>query len=182
MRLLSVLYTADQQCYSVRYSQADNSVLACVSCDKFGVSGTASLYIIRYEENFFLNSKFSIVESYKSKCTMFDVDWSPSDTNMLLTGNGDGSISLWKWPAVHFERKPMITQKSHNKEVYSVQWEPSGMRVYHFLSASWDHTIKIWNLNNSGLTALTSLTGHNNMVYSGITNFLFTILNTRNIR
>lgn len=44
------------------------------------------------------------------------------------------------------------------------------MRSYHFLSASWDQTIKIWNLNNTGLTALTSLAGHDSMVYAGCWN------------
>lgn len=41
------------------------------------------------------------------------------------------------------------------------------MRSYHLLSASWDQTIKVWNLSNSGLTALTSLTGHESIVYTG---------------
>lgn len=35
------------------------------------------------------------------------------------------------------------------------------------LSASWDNTIKIWNLSNSGLTPLTSLSGHQSIVYNG---------------
>ena len=42
-----------------------------------------------------------------------------------------------------------------------------GMRSYHLMSASWDQTIKIWNLNAGGLTALTSLNGHESIVYSG---------------
>lgn len=41
------------------------------------------------------------------------------------------------------------------------------MRSYHFLTASWDQSIKIWNVSNTGLTALTSLNGHESMVYSG---------------
>lgn len=44
------------------------------------------------------------------------------------------------------------------------------MRSYHFLTASWDQTIKIWNLSNNGLTALTSLNGHESMVYSAAWN------------
>jgi peroxin-7 len=44
------------------------------------------------------------------------------------------------------------------------------MRSYHLLSASWDQTIKIWNLSNTGLTALTSLNGHTSMVYAGAWN------------
>lgn len=44
------------------------------------------------------------------------------------------------------------------------------MRSYHLLSASWDQTIKIWNLSNTGLTPLTSLNGHQAMVYTGCWN------------
>ena len=44
------------------------------------------------------------------------------------------------------------------------------MRSYHLMSVSWDQTIKIWNLNNSGLTSLTSLKGHESIVYSGAWN------------
>jgi peroxin-7 len=175
MRQLSVLYTGNQQCYSVRYSPFDNSLLACVSCDKFGLSGSSSLYILQYVENSFLNSKFQINESFRSNVTMFDCDWSPVDPQLLLTANGDGSVSVWKWPNNNNnsttsanDRKSMLTQRQHSKEIYSVQWEPSGMRSYHFLTASWDQSIKIWNMSSNGLTALTSLSGHESLVYSGI--------------
>ena len=133
MRQLSVLYTGNQQGYSVRYSPFDNSLLACVSCDKFGLSGSSSLYIMKYADNSFLNSKFSIVDSFKCNYSMFDVEWAPIESSLLLTANGDGSVSIWKWPNEN-DRKPLFTQKQHNKEVYSINWEPSGMRMYHFLS------------------------------------------------
>ena len=87
MRQLSLLYTGNQQCYSIRYSPFDNSLLACVSCDKFGISGNASLFLIQHQERAFLDSKFSIVESFRSVATLFDVDWSPVDPTLLLTGN-----------------------------------------------------------------------------------------------
>jgi WD40 repeat protein len=128
MRQLSLLYTANQQCYSVKYCPADSSLIACVSCDKFGVSGAASLYLARYQESAFLESKFFILESLRSKPTLFDVDWSPVDPTLLLTASGDGYVSIWKWPLVNnLERKPIHSQRQHGKEVYTVQWEPSGM-------------------------------------------------------
>lgn len=127
MRQLSLLYTGNQHCYSVRYSPFDNSLMACVSCDKFGISGSASLYIIQLEERAFLESKFSVIESYRLNKSMFDVDWSPQDATLLLTANGDGSIAIWKFPAQNnLERKPIYLLRQHNKEVYTVQWEPSG--------------------------------------------------------
>ena len=58
---------------------------------------------------------------------MFDVDWNPVDKSLLATAGGDGSIAIWKWDiGNNKERKPQFIQKRHEKEVYSVQWEPSG--------------------------------------------------------
>ena len=171
MRQLTHLFTANQQCYNVRYSPFDNSILACVSCDKFGISGSASLNILQFKERAFLDSKFSIIESFKYKTCMFDLDWSPIDSSLILTANGDGTVGLWKFSQESaLERKPVYLQKQHTKEVYSVQWEPSGMRSYHFASGSWDQTVKIWNISNTGLTVLTSLTGHQSMVYTSTWN------------
>jgi len=105
---------------------------------------------------------------------MFDCDWSPVDPSLILTANGDGSVSIWKYSldgSNNDNRKSMLTQRQHTKEIYSAQWEPSGMRSYHFLTASWDQSIKIWNMSGNGLTALTSLSGHESLVYSGIAYF-----------
>ncbi len=125
----------NQQGYSVRYSPFDNRLLACVSCDKFGLSGSSSLYILQFADNSFLSSRFEIIESFKSNFSMFDVEWAPIDPTLLLTANGDGSVSIWKFPIdKNGERKSIFSQRQHTKEVYSVNWEPSGMRMYHFLS------------------------------------------------
>ncbi len=168
MRQLSVLYTGNQQGYSVRYSPFDNNLLACVACEKFGLTGSSSLLMLKYTENAFMSSQFEITEVFKNPTTMFDVDWSPIDPMLLVTGNGDGSVSVWKYPMTSrmSERKALLNQCQHKKEVYSVNWEPSGMRMYHFLSASWDKTIKVWNLSNTGLMYLSCLSGHDSMVYS----------------
>ena len=44
------------------------------------------------------------------------------------------------------------------------------MRSYHIVSSSWDHTVKIWNLNNVGLTCLFSINAHDSLVYSSAFN------------
>lgn len=44
--------------------------------------------------------------------------------------------------------------------------------------ASWDQTIKVWNLSNTGLTFLSCLSDHESMVYSGnSTIFIQTTMN-----
>ena len=92
--------------------------------------------MLKHTENAFLSSQFEIVESFKTPFSMFDVDWAPIDPSLLLTGNGDGSVSIWKYPLEKNgnERKALFNKREHHKEVYSVHWEPSGMRMYHFLS------------------------------------------------
>ncbi len=106
----------------MKYSPFDSSLLACVSCDKFGLSGSASLFVLQYAENAFLNSKFQINESYRSNVSLFDVDWSPTDPNLLLTANGDGAVSVWRYPPTQpFDRKAIVSQRQHTKEINSVQ-------------------------------------------------------------
>ena len=139
MRQLSLLYTGNQQCYSVKYSPFDSSLLACVSCDKFGLSGSASLYILQYAENSFLNSKFQINESFRCNFSLFDVDWSPTDPTLLLTANGDGSVSVWRWPTPNsLDRKPIFTQRQHSKEIYSVQVTSLNGHESMVYSAAWN--------------------------------------------
>ena len=91
------------------------------------------MLIIQHQENVFIDSKFSIIESFRCNKTLFDVEWSPVDKDLLLSAGGDGSIAIWKWDQNrNIERKPQFIQKQHTKEVYSVQWEPSGIKFIIF--------------------------------------------------
>ena len=160
MRQVSLLYTANQQCYSVRYSPFDSSVLACVSCDKLGTDGGASLYIIKLQESALFASKFSIIESFKMNTCLFDVDWSPTDQELLATANGDGSISIWRWPAsssgpaaksgpISQDRKPVYTQTQHKKEVQTIQWSVEALSNYPNIELSLTEWSKQFFLVNS---------------------------------
>jgi peroxin-7 len=138
------------------------------ACDNFGISGGASLYFLRLEENSFFASKFVIQDSYKFGVSIFDVDWSPVDRSLLLTGNGDGSIAVWRWPLpdTHRNTLPYIKSIQHQKEVYTVEWEPTAQRPYHFMSCSWDKTVKIWNISSGKFTILHTISDHESMVYA----------------
>jgi peroxin-7 len=163
----------NQQCYSIRYCPQDPHFIACVSCDNFGISGAASIYILELEENDIFASKFTVNDSYRFTSTLFDIDWSPVDKHLLCTGNGDGSVAVWRYPLPRNLRvvTPFVkATEVHQKEVYSVQWEPNGNQQYHFLSASWDGTVKIWNINSGKITCLNTIVGHQSMVYAATWN------------
>ena len=128
MKQINLLYTGNQQCFGVRYSPFDSNYLACVACEKFGMGGGASLLIIKNEERAFLDSKFSVVESFRSSVTLYDVEWSPLDKSLLLTANADGSVAIWLYDsAIRVNQsKPIFQSWRHKKETYAIQWEPSG--------------------------------------------------------
>jgi peroxin-7 len=172
MRQLTQLYTADQQCHSVSYSPHDSSLLACVSNDMFGMAKSSSLSILKYSENVLIASKFEITEHYKSANYLNDVQWSPAEGNILLTACSDGSVNLWNYSSDSFNqnRRPYVSETKHTRQVESIQWEPSGMRSYHFLSTGEDSTIKIWSLNQDKLTCLLSLSGHESLVHTAAWN------------
>jgi len=76
--------------------------------------------IIQYQENFFLDSKFSIVELFRSYNAMFDVDWSPTDTGLLGNYSLEDKIyalftrlkRLYEWKLVKNVRLSFFTLSS----------------------------------------------------------------------
>ena len=66
MRQLSLLYTGNQQCYSVCYSPFDSSLLACVTCDKFGWYYFKKQYIFRVKCRFLCKTQFFISNKYEA--------------------------------------------------------------------------------------------------------------------
>lgn len=168
MRQLCQVYTGNQQSYSVRYSPFDSRFIACASNDNFGINGSSSLFILEYIENDIFASKFTVNDSLRFPVSIFDVDWSPIDRNLLVTGNGDGSIAVWRWPRVSNDLNslPYVKTQKHEKEVYNVQWETTGSYQYHFLSVSWDRTIKLWNIGNGQVVDTSTIIGHESIVYS----------------
>ena len=57
---------------------------------------------------------------------------------------------------------PLRSLEEHSHEVYSVEWNPS--RRDCFLSASWDDTIKLWNLDAPG--SLRTFAEHTYCIYT----------------
>ncbi|KFM57129.1 Peroxisomal targeting signal 2 receptor, partial [Stegodyphus mimosarum] len=128
--------TGEYHGYNVKYSPFRRNLLACASSQNYGIAGRGQLFVLD-------------VESQDVRCVairewtdgLFDVTWSEVNPQLLVTSCGDGSIQLWDYVS---SVEPVAFYKIHEKEVYSIDWNPKNNYPY-ILSASWDGTVKVWN-------------------------------------
>jgi len=90
---------------------------------------------------------------FDTQDSLFDLAFSESNENQLLTASGDGSIKLFDTTLSTY---PIQSWHEHAREVFSVHWNLVGKT--NFLSSSWDGTIKIWDPQNS--SSITTLPTH----------------------
>lgn len=65
-----------------------------------------------------------------------------------MTSSGDGNLQIWN--IFHPEKKkPLICLQEHSREVYSIDWNFGGCSNQHILSASWDGSTKLWDINRT---------------------------------
>lgn len=88
--------------------------------------------------------------------------WSPFSPDILVTGSGDGTIQLWN--CADHKLQPVHVFRGHSKEIYSVNWSKLAGNPSHFLSASWDTTIKLWDVN-APKGCLSTFSGHTDLVF-----------------
>ncbi|XP_054714675.1 peroxisomal targeting signal 2 receptor-like [Uloborus diversus] len=135
--ITSKFITGTYHGYNVKFSPFRQNQLACASSENYGIAGLGRLYVIDTDTN----EGCKIITMREWSDGLFDVTWSECDPHLLVTSCGDGSIQLWDCMTT-FEPKQFY--KIHEKEVYSVDWNPKNAYSY-ILSASWDTTIKLWN-------------------------------------
>ncbi|XP_075233094.1 peroxisomal biogenesis factor 7 [Lycorma delicatula] len=150
--------TPNRHGYSVRFSPFQPEKLVCATSQYFGLAGGGTLFFLE------LTGDGSLLELSTSLWPdgLFDVVWSETDANTVVTASGDGILQLWN---VAFPQVPQQTLREHKKEVYSVDWSQTRQEQF-ILSASWDCTVKLWDPNR--LSSLATFLGHSQLVYNAM--------------
>lgn len=97
--------------YAVKFSPYFSDRLACASSQHFGIAGCGTLYILTSTPGGLVPSR-----TFDWNDGLFDVTWSESNENVLVTGSGDGSLQVWD---ASQSRGPLKVLKEHTKEVKS---------------------------------------------------------------
>mmetsp|Transcript_12527 Transcript_12527/g.35394 ORF Transcript_12527/g.35394 Transcript_12527/m.35394 type:complete len:451 (-) Transcript_12527:1274-2626(-) len=72
------------------------------------------------------------------------VDWSPLDSNLVVTGAADSSLHTWDLRALH---GPVASFRGHKGSILRVQWSPDSRSV--FASGGEDALLNVWDLDKA---------------------------------
>lgn len=105
---------------------------------------------------------------------MLDTDWSPHNDSIVASGGEDGKVMIWKvdastfegWGQEHwvpYDHDPVARIDASARKVGQVLFHPTASNVV--ASASGEHTIKLWDLENTERPK-SILVGHNDAIQS----------------
>ncbi|XP_018910479.1 peroxisomal targeting signal 2 receptor [Bemisia tabaci] len=148
--------TPNRHGYSVRFSPFDGKKIVVATSQYFGLAGGGTLFALQ------VTPDDSLVEAGKFEWPdgLFDVVWSETNPDLVVTASGDCSLQLWNLCQDPF---PVQIFKEHKKEVYSVDWSQTRTEQL-ILSASWDCTVKLWDPTRK--ESLATFPGHSQLVYN----------------
>lgn len=163
---MSTFLTPNRHGYSVRFSPFDPNRLVVATSQYYGLAGGGTLFILQL-----LPGGGGLVETNRLQWTdgLFDVVWSETNADTVVTASGDGGLQLWNinsdliGDSAAQPRSPKRCYVEHTKEVYSVDWSKARHDQL-MLSASWDCSIKLWDPMRTA--SLSTYQGHSELVYS----------------
>lgn len=155
---MATYLTPNRHGYSVRFSPFNPDRLVVATSQYFGLAGGGTLFILD------LTSEGKLTEIQTSQWSdgLFDVVWSESNPNLVVSASGDGGLQLWDLSSPN---SPPVTLWEHKKEVYSLDWSRTRQEQL-ILSASWDCSIKLWDPNRQ--SSISTFCGHSQLVYNAM--------------
>lgn len=105
-----------------------------------------------------------VIPSLVNGSNIMDFQWDPFDANKLAVACDDGIVKLWKVPENGLTEPTNLAEKelaAHSDKIYFIRFHPMAQNV--LLTASYDMTIKIWNLQT--FSELLCLKGHTEQIF-----------------
>ncbi|XP_062539455.1 coronin-7 isoform X3 [Armigeres subalbatus] len=106
-----------------------------------------------------------VIPSLVNGNNIMDFQWDPFDNQRLAVACDDGSVKIWAIPEEGLTEPTNEPEKelvAHSDKIYIVKYHPLAKNV--FLTASYDMTIKIWDLDT--LSDKYFLRGHTDQIFS----------------
>ncbi|ORY26493.1 WD40-repeat-containing domain protein [Naematelia encephala] len=140
--------------HAVAFSPFFEDRLAVASGANFGLVGNGRLHILQISP-----TGLNIVKWFDTQDCVYDVAWNESHENQVLAGCGNGALRLFD---TTLQGLPVKAWHEHSAEVVSVDWNNIEKDI--FTTGSWDHTVKVWNVNRA--TSLQTLSAHTSQIYT----------------
>ncbi|KAG8904317.1 peroxisomal targeting signal 2 receptor, partial [Tulasnella sp. 403] len=139
--------------YGLAWSPFYGQRIALASAANYGLVGNGRLHIVSVQPGGVVLDK-----QYDTQDGLYDVAWSETNENQIVTASGDGSIKLWD---MKINDLPIRAWFEHSREVFSIDW--SNVEKHLFASSSWDGSVKLWTPERP--QSLTTLPAHHGCVY-----------------
>lgn len=156
---MGTFLTPNRHGYSVRFSPFNPKYLAVSTSQSYGFAGGGTLYFLELKSN---GNGLCQRTSFEWTDGLFDLVWSESNSSIVVTASGDGSLQMW---SIIDNPGLLETFSEHKNEVYSLDWSKTRQEQL-ILSSSWDCSIKLWDPNKK--SSLSTFLGHTELVYNAI--------------
>ena len=148
-------YIANYCCSNVKFSPFHSNKLLVSQAQNYGSFDNGWVSLLSIDDNGIMN----VMQEYTMQDACYDAWFNEDNEGQILTACSDGSLYLWDF----LYSKPVFSYKEHLQEIYSCEWSHIDKR--RFLSASYDRTLKVWDVT-SNFSLYTF--DHSFVVYQGV--------------
>ncbi|OQS06897.1 peroxisomal targeting signal 2 receptor, partial [Thraustotheca clavata] len=149
---------ANFSCQAVEFSPFHEHWLAVATAQYFGIIGNGQQLVMEL----LASGELKPLRAFDTQDGIYDVAWSETHANQLVSGCANGHLKLWDVTTP--DDFPIQTYAEHSMEVSSVNWNM--MDRQHFVSGSWDTTLKLWTPVRP--QSVLTLSGHTGPIYNAI--------------
>ncbi|XP_072040338.1 coronin-7-like [Amphiura filiformis] len=104
--------------------------------------------------------------SIENSSPVMDFAWDPFDDDRLVVACDDAKIKVWQIPQGEWTgalTEPQMILRGHMEKIYFVKFHPHAKDV--LVSASFDMTVKIWDLSTGNDDDRITLQGHTDQIF-----------------